>query len=367
MSWEINPYTRIKFNTLRFERLLEAQGWNVKWEIASRCACWLKEYGEPNINCPVCHGRGYFYTKPSIAKMYEEQVQVLSNNQIRLKLHTPSKILRVYNKALNVDYTVSSMNGKDITLVENNLLMHYGVFVDYEYSLIHTITEVKHVTGLIKDELFVSKGPIASIIAINNLTQGTVSTSLYSTDNMIKLSAPVEPTDNIQIQYTYIEPIRMILTEAKENKEFKPIGEILDGDVSVTFMPWFDIGDRDRLTILSNNVTTRYSEMLKMGVIDTLKMDTIIKILEIRDLDRVYIENVDWKFDGTHKIAWIDTGVRPIFGTQYSVTYIAHREYIVWQEQWQERFHGDILLPRRLVARKLEKYNFYRDATYDSK
>lgn len=368
--FNFNQYSKIKFITKEFEKLLLAQGWNVKWELSSRCSCWKDEYGEPDINCTVCRGRGYFYTRPHSAKVAEEKAKILTVDRIKV-LNTPSKILRVWNKSLGVEYEVASFTGGEITLTGTNLLNHYGVFVEYEYDLSKTYTETVSVSALKRDEIIVSNKYIDEIVSIHNNTTNTACTASYFTDNKVKLSTVASVTDEISITYVAIKPIKMILTDVKENKYNKPVGEFVEGDANVTFMPWFNIGERDKLTILHDEVVTRYVDILKRGESETMKMDTIVKIMEVRDVNRVYVEDVDYKFVGTHKIEWLDQSMYPSAhapeqGEQYSVMYLARREYMIWGEVPQERHHGEVLLPRRLLARKLEKVNFTRDASYNN-
>ncbi len=366
--FNFNQYNKVKFITKEYEKLLLAQGWNVKWELSSRCSCWKDAYGEPDINCTVCRGRGYFYTRPHTAAIGEEKAQILTNTKIKV-LNTPSKIIRVWNKAKDVEYTVDSISGKEITLSSVNLLSHYGVFVQYEYDLSNTYTEVCHVSALNLDEITISNKYIDAIVSIHNDTSGITYTATYFTDDKIKLSNSALVTDSITVVYISISPIKMIMTDVKENKFAKPVGEFVEGDANVTFMPWFNIGERDKLTIMHDEVVTRYVDLLKKDQDEKLKMDTIVKILEVRDLTRVYVENVDYKLVGTHKIEWLSPftfppAISPATGAQYSVMYTARREYMVWGEIPQERHHGEILLPRRLTARKLEKVNFTRDASF---
>ena len=365
-----NQYSKVKFITKEYEKLLLAQGWNVKWELSSRCSCWKDEYGEPDINCTVCRGRGYFYTRPHTAAVGEEKAQIITGSIIKV-LNSPSKIVKVWNKAQGVEYVVDSINGQEITLTSTNLLNHYGVFVQYEYDLSKSYTEVCHVSALKRDEIIVSHKYIDEIVSLHNHTSGVTYTASYFTDDKIKLPAAALVTDEIQVTYIAIAPIKMIMTDVKENRFAKPVGEFVEGDANVTFMPWFNIGERDKLTIMHDEVVTRYVDLLKKGQAEKLKMDTIVKILEVRDLTRVYVEDVDYKLVGTHKIEWLPVltypnAHSPATGAQYSVMYTARREYMVWGEVPQERHHGEVLLPRRLLARKLEKVNFTRDASFNN-
>ena len=368
--FNFNQYNKIKFITKEYEKLLHAQGWNVKWELSSRCSCWKDEYGEPDINCTVCRGRGYFYTRPHLATVSEEKASILTQGRIKV-INAPSRVIRVWNKAQGIEYEILEVAGNEIIIPDANLLNHYGVFVEYEYELSKTYTETVHVSPFKKDEVIVKHKYIDEIISIQNITTGDPYTALYFTDDKVKLSMEANVIDQIIVTYIAISPIKMIMTDVKENKYSKPTGEFVEGDANVTFMPWFNIGERDKLTIMHDEVVTRYVDLLKRGGAETLKMDTIVKIMEVRDLVRTYIENVDYKMVGTHKIEWLDSNVypnaqHPDQGEQYSVMYLARREYCVWGEVPQERHHGEVLLPRRLLARKLEKVNFIRDASFSN-
>lgn len=367
--FSLNQYSKVKFITKEYEKLLQAQGWNVKWELASRCSCWKAEYGEPDTNCTVCRGRGYFYTRPHSATVGEEKATILTYNKVKV-VNIPAKILRVWNKAQNIEYSVDSVIGSEITLSSVNLLNHYGIFVSYEYDLSTTYTEITQVSEMKKDEFIVKHKYIDEIVSIHNVV-GYEYETYYFTDDKVKLAEELDPSEQLQITYVAIAPIKMIVTDVKENKFAKPTGEFIEGDANITFMPWFNIGERDKLTIMHDEVVTRYVDLLTVGEAETLKMDTIVKILEVRDLTQSYYENIDYKLVGSHKIEWLDVNAypnakSPEYNSQYSVMYLARREYCVWGEIPQERHHGEILLPRRLTARKLEKVNFTRDASFNN-
>lgn len=362
--WENSIIDKIKFVTKAYEDLIKAQGIDVKWERASRCGCYKVDLGEADYKCPLCRGKGYTYLSPSDVKAVNERATILSNNRLRV-INNPTSITRVYNKAQDLTYTVNSIAGNEIILNEASLQGHYGVFVDYQYSLLYTTTETTYVTQYNKDEIRVSKRYIQEISSIHNDTQDIEYTSLYNTDDMIKLNAPALISDVITVTYTYIKPIKIVMTEAKTDEtSFQGIGELVEGDSKLTFMPWFNISMRDRITVLDNDVSMRESEILTKGVADVLKSDNVIRILHVQDELREYTEGVDFTITGTHSIKWIDGGNAPAFKEHYSVLYLARREYIIWKSLYFERHHGNVLLPRKVVARKIQRYNFAQDASF---
>jgi len=379
-----NIYSTIKFDTTKFMQLIEAQGYLFKWERATRCTCITRDvinadslaFTTVNVvdfdyKCPVCKGRGYNYTAPSNNKVYEEKAVVLSANKIRVK-HTPTKIIRIFRKKTGDEYTVSSISGNDITLNENTLSSSFGIYVSYECTLLNSSVEVVKPLVEHNDQIRVAHKYIDNVISIIDTTaQPNVAlTHLYFTDTLIKLSDVVDPSHSISVTYQYMEPIRAIMTSLTEQKRYLGIGAVQDGDMQITFSPAFDIGERDRITLLDNEVVTRENELLQRDVVDFLKYDTVVNIIDVSDRYNKYVEGVDYIFDNVRGITWLpDPNVPGTFRgperqEMYSVTYNARREYIIWREIAQERFHGQVILPRRMAARRIERYNFLQDSSF---
>jgi hypothetical protein len=360
-TFNFNHYEYTKFKTWPFENLIESNGQPVKWEKALKCSCYNTQFSAPDHKCSICHGLGYTYHAPSGSIIYKEQAVVLDINRIRIR-YIPEEVVKVYNLRTSQVFNIDHIDGRDIVLQETTIRNTQGIFVDYYKKISFQRDEVlKPCDNL--DEIKVSSSPILSISFIVNADTNQPLEYDYFTDNFIKLSEQQSPGSNIRVVYIYSAPIKMLITEQIENMQFKGAGDIIEGNAQLTFMYYYDLGMRDKITVLTNNSSTRYTEMLKRGN-DKLKVDQIIKIIEVRDNNRVYKEGVDFVFSGVHGIRWLNTGVGPNNGDIYTVMYLARKTYIVFQELWQDRHHGEIMLPRRLTAKRLDKINFYKDTPY---
>jgi hypothetical protein len=52
-----------------FDQLVSQKGFTVVWEQAMFCSCLNLTSGQPDYNCPVCHGKGYAYMPPKTTKV----------------------------------------------------------------------------------------------------------------------------------------------------------------------------------------------------------------------------------------------------------------------------------------------------------
>jgi hypothetical protein len=367
MTWKYNIYSRIKFVTERFEQLIDAQGQTCKWEQAIKCTCYDDQMSTPDYKCTFCDGRGYVYKKPKEIVIHDVVATILTNKKIHVGCGDRiSSIKRVHMVNPAIEFSVRSLYGNEVTLEEDYLQENMILLVDYVKSLEHTVTENVHTTTGTLNELIMHYPIIDTIISIRRLDTHVIVPVLYFTDNKIRLSMDIPINVQLNVIYTYVDPIKIIVQDAKEKRSFKPIGEILEGDAILTFSPYYYISDRDRITILNEGVNTRYNELLIKGTNDKLHLDFIEKILDVRDTTREYFEGEDFVLDGTREIKWLSTGYAPALNAQYSVSYLAKHEYIIWGDSWQDRKHGDVYVPRRVQARKLDKVNFLKDASFEN-
>ena len=359
-----NWYARSKFLPKKFEQLISAQGWNVIWNRSILCACYQDYVGQPDPNCPICRGKGYIYTNPASVKISEERATV-----------TGSYTLTVRNSILKLNRVLYNSIGQElkVALVENNVITLVdpipsiaGILIDYEYSIIKSYSEDIIISSANLKELIPKYKTIQVINSLVDKETGTDVQFSYFTLDFVQLLLNSEAGRVLTLTYEYIEPIQMIITSATESKKFMPMGEIIDGDVSLTFMWYYDIGNRDRITVLDKNVYTRNNELLIKGTYDRVKNDNNINILQITSLaGGTFQKGIDYVLEGANTIKWIGDA-HPGEGETYSVLYTTRREYIIWQETPQQRHTGEVLLPSRVMARKIEKINYFRDSSFEN-
>ena len=52
---------RADFRTEKFDTIIKQKGYTMIWEQATICSCYNPTDGQPQYQCPDCHGRGYYY------------------------------------------------------------------------------------------------------------------------------------------------------------------------------------------------------------------------------------------------------------------------------------------------------------------
>lgn len=65
MMDSVSPgFARADFKPELFDTLIKQKGYRVIWEKGMFCSCIDAESGQPDYNCPACHGKGYIYIDP---------------------------------------------------------------------------------------------------------------------------------------------------------------------------------------------------------------------------------------------------------------------------------------------------------------
>ena len=135
-----------KFHPKRFEDLINRRGWiPVLWERAVKCPCHSDDTGNPDPKDPTCGGVGYIYQEDLAVEVAKEQLCVVSAGQATYTLlasltgspdatRSVSRVIRVWNETQAIDYTVSGILGRDITIAGAPLPVPGDkVFANYEF------------------------------------------------------------------------------------------------------------------------------------------------------------------------------------------------------------------------------------------
>jgi hypothetical protein len=132
--------------------------------------------------------------------------------------------------------------------------------------------------------------------------------------------------------WTWFDPkfIQGIMTALTRDYKYENPGERGEGTSSFTTLAYNTLGYYDRITHLDS--LARHSELIRKGFHngkDKIRFQPM-DIIYCRDLDREYVEEVDFTYDvNSFEIQWIPGGKEPNTGTTYSVEYLTHPRWIV--------------------------------------
>lgn len=125
--------------------------------------------------------------------------------------------------------------------------------------------------------------------------------------------------------------------------------------------PIFEVGQFDIITMLDDEYKT--SEILQKGIpmygreADTLLNEDVIEVRKIRRTDGYdgkvydYIKGQDFEVEGNH-IKWVDGGLQPSEGENYSVLYTHRPSFTVLTQLPDQRFQDDQEFPKKVALRQ---------------
>lgn len=66
----------VQLHAGKFEDMIDRRGREVQWEEAIVCSCWNEDSGQPSYTCQACHGKGFVYQPPVLAKATVNSVTI---------------------------------------------------------------------------------------------------------------------------------------------------------------------------------------------------------------------------------------------------------------------------------------------------
>ncbi len=103
---------RVDFDVDSFRAFIDQKGYQAQWSRWAPCPCARPESGQPNINCPVCRGRGDVFFDPVSCKVeitslgYQREFQQFSAWNVgsaSLTLHDEGRFMNYRDKFVLTD------------------------------------------------------------------------------------------------------------------------------------------------------------------------------------------------------------------------------------------------------------------------
>ena len=243
----------------RYEEALERHGQYVRWYSSMPCYCMSKE-GNPDPQCPKCKGRGYRYFPVTTRRRIERKMSMGTNTlDVEYKIKEINRIYKPNNTEISYlsfsdkTITFSSANIKGgyiyIDYIEDKILSYSGTdvtFQDNDVLLSVNFPSIKTVNGNFQ-------GEIENVSLVKNVTQDIVLDVVSYWDNFISIENTnlPSPGDVIQVECTYINPVKVLISNVKYNTyKGEGIAPTDQAEVQVTVPGTMEIGRGDIIKLL---------------------------------------------------------------------------------------------------------------------
>lgn len=132
----------------------------------------------------------------------------------------------------------------------------------------------------------------------------------------------------------------LLLVHEHSSRTYNEPGTWIPGTLQASILPGVRLSERDKV----RRVMCRESfvdEVLTRGLDETVRFPAGVQLEVIADRERVYQAGRDYVLQPPNQVQWVAGGQAPAFGSQYSVKYAAHPEYLVTPDQPKSRLeHG---------------------------
>lgn len=379
-----NSPVKLTLGKDNYEALIDRHGQWIRWRIASKCSCVQSGNMQPDIHCPICSGRGFYYTYQK-SQVITETVMLTDtiNNSLQIsEENAECEFIEVYDFngrrfpnaekldnyiLLNPDtqltkgvyYTVVLRNTiekeiEEINAVKGNLGYYTvpgltvnksnidGIYYNASSDIV-AISEIKDAAGIIyQPKEF-------------RLNQFRIEPTVDENGEPIPITEPVT-LKNVK----YIPPFIFALLNQNLSKADMQMMVDLQGDAVCTFPYNCDVANDDVLTVLAGSYTQK-EVMIRSGYkTDTLGVYYVYDVVSCTGLsDGIiydYKEGIDFILVENNKIKWLEDGNYPEEGETYSITYHVLPTYKVVKQIPQLRTSENQRFPKKAVVKIYSTY-----------
>lgn len=324
----------------------------IRWLVATSCPC-IQKNQKVDANCPLCHGKRVYYT-------------------------TPTKSERVETIPAAIDGVIAQDNViwvRDFTGEEYTITAHECVtYVDgvkkgqqYQVKFVEDVTQTgSGIAQYVSDKLYrISlptqvvfgevQGDLLKVTASFNGNPLTV-TNLFR--NCFEISDTINPEDQVDVVYEYINPFEFLLLSQNLQKADQKYLSDVNGNAMLTFPQRWEIYESD--IIISLNASQLKKHIYEStGDIDNLPsyyLGELKQAYSIRNgVRHIYIPYVDFVLYKGNKIKWIQN--KPEEGEQVSITYSYYIVYKVMSDMPAPRTSENNRFPRKVALSLYTDFN----------
>lgn len=357
----------VEFCEEDFEQLRIHHGWSVKIERAARCSCYNETTGSADYKCPYCLGKGWIFSPLDFKRVYDivgifDKEKSSSENKLLYTLPECPKgcsydsftVERAYNKTTGETLVVLNVSGTEIEVIgSQEIKSDHKILFDLAVSTKESIVDekvIKVYAGVVRVESPI----ITRVTSLVNSTTSEVYSIKAVTDDKIYYDYTNAPasTDIVLATYERVPLHKCIVSSVDMRINRENVGEIKDGDLSMSFSREIVIGQRYKITLYTGEQTS--TDILIKGDDNKLKYNNVTRIINVSTNTKTFSNN-DYSLIGDRQIKFLTPEIQD--GSQVSVIYQYRPEYIVWKDLPQIRHQEDKNLLRRVLVRKYEVFN----------
>lgn len=395
------------FHAKRFEDLINRRGWvPVTWERAVKCACYGEDTGNPDPKDPTCGGIGWLYLTDLEIQVDKEQVAITLAGQAVLGLNasltgspdatrTITRVSRAFNVTQNVAYTIGvisgltvAISGAPLPVPGDKVIVDYVFLRDADPSVKAIITNVDYQKDYIPAGEWLMGDAVMTVSGQYRMgfrDRITIPEQVIRTDELLRRNRlDVKGRSLERLRYKTgikILLVRDLYTVFAETTDFT-IGvdaTVVWGAGARPKHKAFSVKYNGNATSATMVVTTASLVVTLVGQTDgsaTITVpfatyDTVKKVVEYinaqtkykaafdEQSNRIGIENAELtSFSVPILTADVKAAPVTVFNedrTQYTIEYMHHMAYTIYQKQGMVRRHDDgTVLPGKYWLRLWE-------------
>ena len=337
-----------------YKSALARHGQFVRWYSSLPCFC-ADEMGRVDPGCNKCRGKGHIYFPQERMRTIEERMG--KNSKIIIpneKIETLNKVYKHNGTELSVDSYTSSEIILALAPVSGSYF-NIDYYQDLKESFVGTATYLGN--GLLR--ALINKitnkqgdfvGEISSVNYLKNITQGINMGVLAYWEDLILTDGPVDIGDTLEVDCTYIDPIKFLVTNVVQKERLENSMLIQEGELQLTFDGFLPVGPGDLITLLKATqkaaVVGNYSGSGEHEV----------PFFHIKELIRV--EDNLGKVEGVT----IVKNNRLMFNERkpegrFSVAFMYNPSFVVLEGLPSLRYGEDKVFPKRLPLKRYDMFN----------
>lgn len=348
MAVGLGEITPIKLQLTResFNAAIGRHHQPIRWLVAVNCPC-IGENQRVDANCPLCHGKRVSYITPTTSERVETFTAVIDG------------VIEQDNVIWIRDFT-----GKEYTITDHECVTYVdGVKKGQQYQVkyVEDVTQTgSGIAQYIADKLYRIdlptqvafgdvQGDLLKVTASFNGSPLTV-TTLFR--NCFEISDTINPGDQVDVVYEYINPFEFLLLSQNLQKSDQRYLIDNSGDAMLTFPQRWEIYTND--IIIALNATQIKKHIFEStGDIDYLPsayLGELKQAYSIRnEVKHNYIPYVDFTLYKGNRIKWIQN--KPDPGEQVSITYSYYIVYKVMGDMPAPRTSENNRFPRKVALK----------------
>lgn len=347
-----NTPIKLQLTRENFNALIGRHAQPIRWLVSEKCPC-VKDNQKVDENCSYCGGKGVTYTPQT--------------ESFRVETFT-APIDGIIEQS-NVMF-VRDFQGNEYTITSQDCVAYVdGVIKGRQYQVGYTESVKQSGAGIaeyIDDKLYridlpttVDFGTVqGDLLTVSASVAGSPLTVTNLFRNCFEISDTIQPTDQVDVTYEYINPFNFALINnsfTKEQQKFL----IEKGGSGIMLFPQRWTVDSGDIVVALNSTQIQKVVIRSTGDMDTLPnfyLNKLNSAYSIRsDIKHPYEANTDFVLYKNNQIKWITN--KPTPGEQVSFNYTYNTVYKVLQDMPNPRTSENNRFPRSVSLQLMSGFD----------